>query len=202
MNGELYRKTEVRKNQKWPMVELSKVVTLLRGQGLSKKDIGEKGGNKCVHYGQLYTTYGQVIKNAKSYTELDGKVWSVSGDVLVPGTTTADAMGIATASALLEDNVIIGGDINVLRIDKEKIDPVYLAYLLSKPFKKELAVYARGTNIIHLLGKDIIKIKIPLPPLEVQKEIVEQIEVKQNAIDHAKEIIKNLERETIFWPRA
>jgi len=38
-------------------------------------------------------------------------------------------------------------------------------------------------------------IKIPLPPLEVQKEIVEQIEVKQNAITHAKEIIKNLERE-------
>jgi type I restriction enzyme M protein len=199
LTGERYREVEIRKNQKWPLRELSEVVTLLRGQGLSKKDIGEKGKNKCIHYGQLYTTYGQVIKDVKSYTNLDGKVLSVSGDVLVPGTTTADAMGIATASALLEDSVIIGGDINVLRIDREKIDPVYLAYLLSKPLKKELAVYARGTNIIHLLGKDIIKIKIPLPPLEVQKEIVEQIEVKQNAINHAKEIIKNLERERRYF---
>ena len=39
------------------------------------------------------------------------------------------------------------------------------------------------------------RIKIPLPPLEVQKEIVAQIEVKQNAINHAKEVIKNLEKE-------
>ena len=39
------------------------------------------------------------------------------------------------------------------------------------------------------------KIKIPLPPLEVQDEIIEQIENKQQAIDHAKAIIKNLERE-------
>ncbi len=39
------------------------------------------------------------------------------------------------------------------------------------------------------------KIKIPLPPIEVQNEIVEQIEVKQDAIEHAKAIIKNLERE-------
>jgi type I restriction enzyme S subunit len=50
-----------------------------------------------------------------------------------------------------------------------------------------------------LLGKDVIKIKIHLPPLEVQKEIVEQIEVKQNAINHAKEIIKNLERERRYF---
>ncbi len=41
----------------------------------------------------------------------------------------------------------------------------------------------------------IENIKIPLPPLEIQKEIVEQIKIKQNAINHAKEIIKNLERE-------
>ena len=35
--------------------------------------------------------------------------------------------------------------------------------------------------------------------LEIQKEIVDQIEIKQSAIEHAKAIIKNLERETVFW---
>ena len=43
------------------------------------------------------------------------------------------------------------------------------------------------------------KIKIPLPPIEVQNEIVEQIEVKQSAIDHAKAIISNLERERRYF---
>ena len=43
------------------------------------------------------------------------------------------------------------------------------------------------------------KIKIPLPPLDVQNEIVEQIEAKENSIKHAKEIIKNLERERRYF---
>ena len=43
---------------------------------------------------------------------------------------------------------------------------------------------------------DFVKsLKIPLPPLEVQKKIVADIENKQKAIDHAREIIQVLERE-------
>ncbi len=34
---------------------------------------------------------------------------------------------------------------------------------------------------------------------KVQKDIIKQIETKQGAINAAYEVIKNLERETIFW---
>ena len=50
-------------------------------------------------------------------------------------------------------------------------------------------------NYPSLKTSEIAKIKIPLPPLEVQKEIVEQIEVKQKAIEAAKAVIDNLEKE-------
>ena len=43
------------------------------------------------------------------------------------------------------------------------------------------------------------KYKIPLPPIEIQKEIVEQIEVKQKAIEAAKAVIDNLERERRYF---
>ena len=46
---------------------------------------------------------------------------------------------------------------------------------------------------------DVTKYKIPLPPLEVQKEIVEQIEVKQKAIEAAKAVIENLEKERRYF---
>ena len=42
-------------------------------------------------------------------------------------------------------------------------------------------------------------IEIPLPPLDVQKQIVDEIENKQSAINHAREIIKNLERERQYF---
>ena len=45
----------------------------------------------------------------------------------------------------------------------------------------------------------IFKDQNPASASYVQNEIVEQIEVKQNAIEHAKEIIKNLERERRYF---
>jgi type I restriction enzyme M protein len=42
---------------------------------------------------------------------------------------------------------------------------------------------------------EIENIQIPLPPLEIQQEIVAQIETKQEAINNAKKLIENLERE-------
>lgn len=42
-------------------------------------------------------------------------------------------------------------------------------------------------------------IEIPLPPLEIQKQIVAEIENKQQAIDNAREIIRNLERERSYF---
>ena len=201
--GERYREIKKYKNQKWEMVELGEISEILRGAGLKKSDILEYGNNKCILYGQLYTTYGQVINEVISKTDKTGTKLSVTGDVLIPATTTADAMGIATASAIMLDGVIIGSDINIFRVNKKKVNSEYLANLLSKmPYKKILASYAKGSNIIHLSGKEIAKIKIPLPPLSIQKETVKQIEIKQNAINHAKEIIKNLEREKQYFGRA
>jgi len=43
------------------------------------------------------------------------------------------------------------------------------------------------------------KLKIPLPPLEVQRKIVTEIENKQKAINHAREIISTLEKERAYF---
>lgn len=205
LTGERYRESEIQVNQKWPMVELGELesegkILFLRGQGIAKKDIIQNGKNKCIHYGEIYTIYQPIIKNVVSRTDVDGKILSEKGDVLVPSTTTADALGIAVARSLNQDGVILGGDINIIRTKNKYILSDFLAYLISNSsVKKQLATYAKGVNILHLSNSDLRKLKIPLPPLSVQKEIVEQIEVKQNAIDHAKAIIQNLERERAYF---
>jgi len=119
---------------------------------------------------------------------------------LVPSTTTADALGIAVARSLNEDGVILGGDINIIRTGNEYVLSDYLAYLISNSkVKNQLSTFAKGVNILHLSNNDLRKIKIPLPPIEVQKEIVEQIEVKQKAIEAAKAVIENLEKERRYF---
>ena len=197
LTGEHYRVETGFTNIKWPMIELRALdkqskIKFLRGQGISKKDIIKDGQNKCIHYGEIYTLYQPIIRNVISRTDFEGKVFSKKGDVLIPSTTTADAMGIAVARSLNEDDVILGGDINIIRTENTYILSDYLALLISTPpLKNQLANYAKGTNILHISNSDIKKLKIPLPPIEVQEQIVSEINQHQKVIDGAKQIIQN-----------
>ena len=181
-------------------LETEHKIEFLRGQGLTKKSITDDGIKDCILYGDLYTIYeNPVIDTVLHKTNDTVKITSVSGDVLVPATTTADAMGIAIARALNKDGVLLGGDINIIRTRNQHINSKYLSWVINTVLKSDLARYAKGANILHLSNNDLRKLKIPLPPLDVQKQIVDEIENKQSAINHAREIIKNLERERQYF---
>ena len=81
---------------------------------------------------------------------------------------------------------------------KEKALPKYIYNILCRVDAKQITP---DQDYPSLRLSSIGNIKILLPPLEIQEEIVEQINVKQKAIDHAKEIIKNLERDDILAKR-
>ena len=181
-------------------LETEHKIEFLRGQGLTKKSITDDGIKDCILYGDLYTIYeNPVIDTVLHKTNDTVKITSVSGDVLVPATTTADAMGIAIARALNKDGVLLGGDINIIRTRNQHINSKYLSWVINTVLKSDLARYAKGANILHLSNNDLRKLKIPLPPLDVQKQIVDEIENKQSAINHAREIIRNLERERQYF---
>ena len=184
--GERYRENGSRPTI-WPTASLGHLedehkIEFLRGQGLSKKDLAIDGKNPCILYGELYTLYDPFIDSVVSRTDQDGKVLSVAGDVLIPSTTTADAMGIAIARSLNTDNIVLGADINIVRTRNRFIDAKFLALLINFPLKGKLASYAKGANILHLSNKDIRQLEIPLPPLHIQQEIVAEVEGYQEEI--------------------
>ena len=170
-------------------MEQENQVEFLRGQGISKSDFDDNGAHKCIHYGDLYTIYEPLIKQVLRKTNADLKIKSVSGDVLVPATTTADAMGIAIGRSLNEDGVILGGDINIVRTRNKYLLADYLAYVLCYYVKMELAKYAKGVNILHLSNNDIKQMVIPLPSIDDQKRIVAKLESEQEIIDANKRLI-------------
>jgi type I restriction enzyme M protein len=197
LSGDRYRVVNDYSNTKWPMVELGTLekegkIKFLRGQGLSKGDIKKDGKTKCIHYGEIYIIYEPIIRSVVSRTNYEGKVFSEKGDVLVPATTTADALGIAVARSLNESGVILGSDINIIRTRNHYILSDYLAYLISNsPLKIELANFAKGANILHLSNSDLRQLTIPLPPLEIQEQIVAELDGYSAIIDGAKQIAKN-----------
>ena len=57
----------------------------------------------------------RIIKEVKSKTNSREGLPSINGDILMPGSTTTVGIDLATASALQQNNVLLGGDLIVIR---------------------------------------------------------------------------------------
>ncbi len=148
---------------KWETKRLSDMANIIKGNTLSKSLLSESGINPCILYGELFTTYGRVITKTVSFTNSPEGIKSLSGDVLLPGSTTTTGADLATASALLLDGVALGGDINIVRQKGVGYDPTFLACYLTYVARNEIAELAQGTTIHHLYGKDLKGLSLSLP---------------------------------------
>lgn len=150
-------------SDKWEKKKIRDMADITKGQSLSKGKLSLSGKYKCILYGELFTTYDEVINFVISNTDYEEGVLSKHGDVLIPGSTTTTGIDLAKASALLLDNVLLGGDINIIRPFNKKQNSVFLAYCLTHIYKYEIAQKTKGATIFHLQGKDLLDLEINLP---------------------------------------
>ena len=153
----------------WEEKKLGTLGQFLKGSTLSKADLSEEG-KPCVLYGELYTKYNEVINNVISKTNLenDKLVLGQKNDVLIPSSGET-AIDIATASCLQQDNVILGGDLNVFRSDK--VNGVFTSYQLNSSKKREIARLSQGASVVHIYNDQLKKIKLSVPSKEEQEKI-------------------------------
>ena len=201
LSGDRYKEVIGFANQKWEMVELGEVCEIYNGSTPKRTEKGywENGQIPWFTIDDI-REQGRIIKYTKqSITESGFENSSVK---LLPKNSV---LLCCTASvgefAYTEIELTTNQQFNGLVVKKEFIDKLNPKFLfqISSTFKSELERLSGKTSFNFVSVGTLKKIKIPLPPIEVQKEIVEQIEVKQNAIDHAKAIIQNLERERRYF---
>ena len=179
-------------NPEWQQMKLGEICKVLKGQGLSKSSIRENGKNKCILYGQLYTVYPEIIDKVISKTNINKGISSKIGDILIPGSTTTKGIDLANATALFEENVLLGGDINILRaltaLKENVYDSSFLAYQLTHSKKREIARYTQGITIVHLYGKDLRNLTLSLPDIKKQRQIVKTLNTAQKEITLLKQL--------------
>ena len=165
---EHYKQSE---KQSVPVADLGEPFSV---SNLSKEDLTDTG-TPCVIYGELFTTYGEIINHVESYTKRSkGMTLSKKGDLLFPSSTTVDAVSLIAPSNINVDNVILGGDMFGIHISSN-YDAQYLSYYFNHIAKKQLAKYAKGSTIIHLHYKDIEKANLLLPCLKEQNKIAHNL---------------------------
>ena len=158
----------------WQQVRLGDIVDYYKGCGLSKEKLSSNGNYPCILYGELFTKYNEIIDEAQSKTFINEGFSSCYDDILLPGSTTTCGEDLIKASAILQDDVLLGGDIIVLRPNKRLVCGRFLAYLISQ-YKKDMLKYTQGITIIHLQGHKMMDLQIKIPNLVVQLDIVNNI---------------------------
>lgn len=179
----------------WREVTIGELFEVKKGQGLSKEMLDTNGKFECVLYGELYTTYDEIIENVKSRTNFQGSIKSKFDDILIPSSTTTGSIDIAIASVILKNDVLLGGDINILRKKRNNIYGKFVAYCITNIKNKELSSYAQGTTIIHLYAKDFKGMKIKLPNLQEQQKIAEVLTACDDEINLLNLKLENLKKQ-------
>lgn len=181
--------------EEWREVRLGDIGSFKKGSGLSKEKLDPEGKFRCVLYGELYTTYGEVIDRVVSGTGHREGLPSNQGDVLMPSSTTTNGRDLAIAACIERDGVLLGGDINVFRPDRGSVVGQFLAYLLTHIKSHEISRFAQGITIIHMYGRHLLSLKVLLPSIEEQRRILQPIGLAEDAIRAQEQIVFRLRSE-------
>ena len=165
----------------WEQCKLGDIATFSKGNGYSKSDLAPSG-EPIILYGRLYTNYETTIRNVDTFVELkDKSVISQGGEVIVPasGETAED---ISRASVVKNQGIIIGGDLNVIKVN-HLLNPTFLALTISNgEQQKELSKRAQGKSVVHLHNSDLQEVNLTFPLLNEQKEISSLFEKMDSVI--------------------
>lgn len=132
--------------------KLNEVCTFNRGTSITSKDANE--GNIPVISGGQKPAFYHNVSNRPANT-----------------ITVAGSGAYAGYVAIWDKPIFCADSFSVDIINEEQLNKRYLYhYLLSK--QSEIFAKKQGAGIPHVHGKDIASLKIPLPALPVQREIV------------------------------
>ena len=177
----------------WEEKRVSEIADLFKGNGISKEQLTDTG-EPCILYGELYTKYkSEIISDIFSQTDIDTRklVKSKANDVIIPcsGETAVD---IATARCVPYDNILLGGDLNIIRL--YDCDGSFMSYQLNGKRKYDIAKVAQGVSVVHLYGDHLKGVKTYNPCLEEQKKIVRLLSLLDERIATQNKIIEDLKK--------
>ncbi|MBU0951611.1 MAG: N-6 DNA methylase [Elusimicrobia bacterium] len=177
LSGDRYKEVISFTNQKWEMVELGEICEIYQPKTITSKDIKSAGPYKVFGANGVIGFYDKYNHE--------------ESEVLI--TCRGATCGTINLS---EPKSWVTGNAMVVKPKNNLLDKQFLFYFLRNSNLKSVI---SGSAQPQITRASISPFKIPLPPIEVQKEIVEQIEVKQKAIEAAKAVIESLERERRYF---
>ena len=160
-------------------VKLGEVFDLFSGMSKVSNKWAETGNCKFIDYLNIYNNIIVDVNKLQNATVASFKQNVLKkGDILF--TCASETPRECAISAVIRDsiadNTYLDDHLNGIRVKSEfidKVNPVFVNYYFYSPrFRVAICKIVRGVTRFYIVNKNFLKIEIPLPPLEVQTEIV------------------------------
>lgn len=158
-------------SHRWPQVRICEVAKIEKGTAITQKEtsLGAfpviAGGKTPAYYHNEYNRSNKTI--------------------------TVSASGAYAGYINYFESPIFASDCTTIQSVDEDIYDTKLLYYILKTKQNDFYKMQRGGGQPHVYASDFRDYLIPLPPLEVQREIVAEIEEYQKIIDGARQIVDN-----------
>jgi len=187
LSGERYRLIDKLRMSNFDLIAIGDLCRLINGKAFKPKDweTKESGGLPIIRIQNLndrnadfnYFTGEVSEKNLVKEEEL---LFSWSGS---RGTSFG-------AHIWYGKNAVLNQHIFKVEFD-ERVIKKYLYYALNQAVEEIEENLHGGVGLVHITKGNLEKIQIPLPPLDVQKSIVAEIDGYQKIIDGARQVVDN-----------
>ncbi|MEJ6007750.1 restriction endonuclease subunit S [Paucibacter sp. AS339] len=169
-------------SREWPVVDLGSVVQGTQ-YGLSI-NAGSDGQYPMLR--MMNIEDGLCVENDIKYVDLSEKDFEtyrlVDGDVLFNRTNSYELVGRTGVYELKGDHVFASYLVRI-KTAPEKLEPKFLTLYLNSDFgRRQVLAYAtKAVSQANVNASNLLRVRLPLPPLEVQKQLLEEIACAKSA---------------------
>jgi type I restriction enzyme M protein len=176
-----------KKYEQLQLVKLKDIAEISRGYGLAKEGDGEEFTHYLVNLSDVQD--GEINPEGLTRVTLDlrkARDYELNpGDILLSSRGTALKVTVVRESDLRDKPLVSSQNFLRIRVNATS-DPGFVKAFLESPLGQYyLEAFQKGTTVTVLSHKDVGEIPIPLPPLQKQQQIAEQMRRADQAYQEA-----------------
>lgn len=184
LTGDRYKEINNTKKQRWPIVELGELCEITSSKRVFKSEWKNSGvpfyrAREIVKLANQGFVNNELYISEEMFLEYSNKYGAPKeGDLMITGVGT---LGICYLVKKNDRFYFKDGNIIWLRNFSENVSSSFVKYLFDSMYvKNQILASAIGGTVGTYTITNAKKTRIPLPPLEIQKQIVDQIEELQD----------------------
>ncbi len=179
----------------WERYKLGDVAAIARGERFTASDYVESGGIPCIHYGEIYTSYGTIA--TKTFSQVSSSLkdslrYAKHGDVIVAA-TSENVEDVCKAVVWTGNSPVAYHDDSFALTFSG--DPIFLvSFFETSEFFAQKSSAAHGVKVMRVSSDSLADVDLPLPSAAEQRLIGGYFAKLDNLITLHRRKIKGLKK--------